>query len=120
MCGVRERSSRDRWRLSKCGACVYTAHNFVTAYVNYFGVAWRVESKERRSGTHYQSVTLGIRILVGGLFCLRLFAFCLFLFFSAVFQPTVSRGSWVHVSTACCRVFSLMYLHYILFFSFTF
>ena len=38
MCGVRERSSRDRWRLSKCGACVYTAHNFVTAYVNYFGV----------------------------------------------------------------------------------
>lgn len=40
MCGLRERSSRDRWRVSKCGACVFIAHNFVTAYVNYFGLMW--------------------------------------------------------------------------------
>lgn len=115
MCGLRERSSRDRWRVSKCGACVYIAHNFVTAYVNYFGLMWG--GGESRSGTHYQSATLGIRVLVGGLFCLR---FSLSFFLPAVFEPTVSRGSWVHLSTACCRVFSLTCLHKILFFSFTF
>lgn len=117
MCGLRERSSRDRWRVSKCGACVYIAHNFVTAYVNYFGLMWggRESVWDPLSVSHTWDSRFSRRVVL-----FEIFAFSLSFFLPAVFEPTVSRGSWVHLSTACCRVFSLTCLHKILFFSFTF